>query len=88
MQEQENKQEVIEQEADIENFVVNYANGTQRVIEKGFFCEMKDEDDGEQTMSFIMSHCSGKDLEAIVFGCIQLGQKLGMFDSLEGGTDE
>lgn len=35
MQEQENKQEVIEQEADIENFVVNYADGTQRVIEKG-----------------------------------------------------
>lgn len=76
------------EEPDIENFVVNYADGTQRVIEKGFFCEMKDEDNGEQTMSFIMSHCSGRDLEAIVFGCIQLGQKLGMFSNLQGGADE
>lgn len=89
MQEHENKQEVIEEnEVDVSNFVINYVDGTQRVIEKGFFCEMNDEDDGGQTLSFIMSHCSGRDLEAIVFGCIQLGQRLGMFDNFLGGVDE
>lgn len=76
----ENKQEVIDNEPDIENFVVNYTDGTQRIIEKGFFCEIKDEDNGEQTLSFIMNHCPGSDLKAIVMGCIQLGDKMGMFD--------
>lgn len=27
-------------EPDVKNFVVNYTDGSQRIIEKGFFCEI------------------------------------------------
>ena len=66
------------QEQEVENFIVNYSDGSQRIIEKGFFCEIKEEETGESVLSFIMAHCSGRDLETIVLGCVQLGVKLGM----------
>lgn len=66
------------QEPEVENFIVNYNDGSQRIIEKGFFCEIKEEESGESVLSFIMAHCSGRDLETIVLGCVQLGVKLGM----------
>lgn len=28
-------------EPDVKNFIVNYEDGSQRIIEKGFFCEIK-----------------------------------------------
>ena len=30
-----------DKEKDVKNFIVNYEDGSQKVIEKGFFCEMK-----------------------------------------------
>lgn len=68
-----------EKERDVEKFVVCYDDGEQKVIDKGFFCEMKEEE-GACVLSFIMSHVSGRELEHIVFGCMELGVKLGMFD--------
>lgn len=66
-------------ESDVKNFVVNYADGTQKTFEKGFLCEIKKEND-EDTMTFTMSHCSGADLAKIIFGCIELGVQIGLFD--------
>lgn len=66
------------QEPEVKNFIVNYDDGTQRIIEKGFFCEIQEEKSGESVLSFIMAHCGGRDLETIVLGCVQLGVKLGM----------
>ncbi|WP_283682717.1 hypothetical protein [Parablautia sp. Marseille-Q6255] len=74
-------------EPDVEKFVVYYDNGEQRVIDKGFFCEMKEEE-GACVLSFIMSHVSGRELEHIVFGCVELGVKLGMFGEKEGNESE
>ena len=71
---EENKVE----EPDVENFVVNYSDGTQRTIEKGFFCEMKPDGEGS-VLTFTMANCSDQDLAAIVYGCIELGEKLGFF---------
>ena len=68
-----------DKEKDVKNFIVNYEDGSQKVIEKGFFCEMKELPDGACDMSFIMAEVSGRDSEHIVLGCIQLGEKLGMF---------
>ena len=65
------------QEPEVEDFIVNYSNGTQRIIEKGFFCEIQ-EGAEETALSFIMAHCAGRDLETIILGCVQLGVKLGM----------
>ena len=65
------------QEPEVENFIVNYSDGSQRIIEKGFFCEIQ-EGAEETALSFIMANCGGRDLETIVLGCVQLGVKLGM----------
>lgn len=63
---------------EVKNFVVNYEDGSQRVIEKGFFCQMKP--DGEEyILDFIMADVAGPELEYIVYGCFELGKKLGMF---------
>lgn len=64
---------------DVEKFTVHYTNGTEKVIEKGFFCKIETVN-GEETLNFIMAHCSGKDLATIIYGCAQLGVELGYFD--------
>lgn len=74
-------------EKDVKNFVVNYEDGSQKTIEKGFFCEMKELPDGACDMSFSMTGVSGRDLEHIVFGCIELGDRLGMFRKNDCGEE-
>lgn len=71
------------QEKDIKNFTIHYTDGTSKTVEKGFFCNIKDEPDGGSTLGFNMVGCSGKDLSTIVLGCINLGAKLGLFDEKE-----
>lgn len=71
------------QEREIENFVFNYTDGTSETVEKCFFCKIKDEPNGESTLSFEMVGVSGKDLTQIVLGCVELGARLGMFDKKE-----
>lgn len=55
--------------------------GEENTIHKGFMCGIKeDTESGEATLDFTMCHISGRDLEMIVMGCLQLGERLGMFD--------
>ena len=56
------------QEKEIKNFVFNYTDGTSKTVEKGFFCHIKDEPNGESTLSFEFVGVSGKDLTQIVLG--------------------
>lgn len=39
-------------EPDVKNFVVNYTDGSQRIIEKGFFCEITK---GPETANLLLS---------------------------------
>lgn len=64
---------------DVEKFTVHYSDGTEKIIEKGFFCEIIKKKD-VNTLDFIMAHCAGEDLRLIVCGCTQLGIELGFFD--------
>lgn len=80
------KNEVATEEKDIENFVVNYTDGTQRVIDKGFFCEINEGE--ETTLSFLMAQCSGKDIATIVYGCVELGYKMGLFRGQDNNEDD
>lgn len=41
----------------------------------------KEKRDGSAVLEFTMCHVSGREIELIVEGCLQLGFKLGMFDS-------
>lgn len=67
----------------IEDYWQNVTGGTSETVEKGFFCKIKDEPNGEATLSFEMVGVSGKDLTQIVLGCVELGARLGMFDKKE-----
>lgn len=71
------------QEKEIKDFTINYTDGSSKTVEKGFFCNIKDEPDGGSTLGFDMVGCSGKDISTIVLGCINLGTKLGLFDKKE-----
>lgn len=70
----------MEEEKDVKKIVIHYEDGTEKVIDKGFFCNMKEED-GSAVLEFTMCHVSGREIELIVEGCLQLGFKLGMFDN-------
>lgn len=71
------------QEKEIKDFTINCTDGSSKTVEKGFFCNIKDEPDGGSTLGFDMVGCSGKDISTIVLGCINLGAKLGLFDKKE-----
>lgn len=71
------------QEKEIKDFTINYTDGSSKTVEKGFFCNIKDEPDGGSTLGFDMVGCSGKDISTIVLGCINLGAKLRLFDKKE-----
>ena len=66
-------------EREVEKITIYYDDGTEKTVEKGFFCNMKEEN-GETALEFTMCHVSGREIELIVEGCLQLGFKLGMFD--------
>lgn len=76
----ENQITNIKKDHSVEKFIVCYSDGTQKTVEKGFFCEMK-EKDAAFVMDFIMANISGKELVYLVSGCIELGIKLGLFDT-------
>ena len=71
------------QEKEISMLIGTYTDGTSKTVEKGFFCHIKDEPNGESTLSFEFAGVSGKDLTQIVLGCVELGARLGMFDKKE-----
>lgn len=72
----------MEDEKDVKKIVIHYEDGTEKVIDKGFFCNMKEED-GSAVLDFIMCHVSGREIELIIEGCLQLGFKLGMLKEEE-----
>lgn len=65
-------------EREVDKITIHYDDGAEKTVENGFFCNMKEEN-GETVLEFTMCHVAGIELEAIVYGCVQLGFKLGMF---------
>lgn len=63
---------------EVDKITIHYDDGEDKIIEKGFFCNMKEEN-GQMVLEFTMCHVAGIELEAIVQGCVELGFKLGMF---------
>lgn len=70
----------VNKEREVDKITIHYDDGEGKTVEKGFFCNMKEEN-GEMVLEFTMCHVAGIELEAIVYGCVQLGLKLGMFDN-------
>ena len=74
---------------DIKNFIINYEDGTSKTVEKGFFCEMRENEDGSGTLIFNLVDGPGEDVERSVTGCSYRGVNLGMFKRGNGreGTE-
>lgn len=73
-------------EREVDKITIHYDDGEEKTVEKGFFCNMKEEN-GEMVLEFTMCHVAGRELEAIVHGCMELGFKLGMFGKDGRGED-
>lgn len=71
-------------EREVDKITIHYDDGEEKIIEKGFFCNMKEEN-GQMVLEFTMCHVAGIELEAIVQGCVELGFKLGMFGEEKRG---
>ena len=54
-----------DKDKDIKNFIINYEDGTSKTVEKGFFCEMRENEDGSGNLIFNMVDVQGKELERI-----------------------
>lgn len=65
-------------EREVDKITIHYDDGEEKIVEKGFFCNMKEEN-GQMVLEFTMCHVAGIELEAIVQGFVELGFKLGMF---------
>lgn len=72
----------MEEEKDVKKIVIHYEDGTEKVIDKGFFCNMKEED-RSAVLEFNMCHVPGREIKLIIEGCLQLGFKLGIFKEEE-----
>lgn len=68
------------QEKEVKDFVINYTDGSSVTVDKGFFCNIQEEPGGVSNLKFELVGCSEKDLATIIFGCVNLGAKMGLFD--------
>ncbi len=70
-------------EKDIEKIKLQFEGGEETEIKKGFVAEIVEGEEAA-TVTFHMVGMSGKDLTILVTSVIQLGDRLGMFNGMEG----
>ena len=76
------RRERMNKEREVDKITLHYDDGTEKTVEKGFICNMKEEN-GEAVLEFTMCHVPGREIKLIIEGCLQLGFKLGMFKEEE-----
>ncbi len=70
---------------DIERIIVKYDDGTEKEISKGVIITLnKNENQDEEKMTFEFADIKRNELANILYGVIQMGNKIGLF----GGGDE
>ncbi|RXM77191.1 hypothetical protein DP144_06565 [Clostridium tetani] len=73
--------ENIKKDINIEKIIIKYEDGTEKEIEKGTVITLgKEKENNEIDMNFEFANCSGKDLTSIIFGVMQMGAEMGLFD--------
>ncbi|RXI50671.1 hypothetical protein DP130_01505 [Clostridium tetani] len=71
----------IKKDINIEKIIIKYEDGTEKEIEKGTVITLgKEKENNEIDMNFEFANCSGKDLTSIIFGVMQMGAEMGLFD--------
>lgn len=69
-------------EKNVRNIVIKYDDGTEREINKGAIVEY-DTDGENANLRFEFKDCNGKDLVNIVYGVMEMGVNMGMFNDSE-----
>lgn len=74
--------EKITEEKDIKKIIIEYDDGSKEEIEKAFVGIYNEDDiSGEVNVTFKFSKFSGKDLYLFVSSAIELGKKMGFFNT-------
>ncbi len=68
---------------DIEKIKLQFEGGEETEIKKGFVAEIVEGEEAA-TVTFHMVGMGGKDLTLLATSVIQLGDRLGMFNGMEG----
>lgn len=69
----------IKEENNVDQIIVKYDDGTERVIRKGAVIEYKEEGK-EGTLTFEFADIKGEELASIIYGVTEMGVKMGMFE--------
>lgn len=59
-------------EREVDKITIHYDDGEEKIVEKGFFCNMKEEN-GERVCVFTMCHIQGRERTLAIEGCLHLG---------------
>ena len=70
-------------EKDIEKIKLQFEDGEETEIKKGFVAEIIEGEEAA-TVTFHMVGMGGKDLTLLASSVIQLGDRLGMYNGVEG----
>lgn len=77
----------MENEKNVTNIVIKYDDETEREIKKGAVVEYNS--DGEKAnLGFEFKDCNGKDLVNIVYGVMEMGANMGLFNESERDEDD
>lgn len=74
-------------ENNIKNIVIKYDDGTEREIQKGAVIEYKT-DEEKANLEFEFKDCKGKDFINIVYGVMEVGANMGLFNDRECDEDD
>lgn len=67
----------------VEKIIVKYDDGTEKEIKKGVIITDKINEDLDHNLTFEFADMKGNELANIVFGVMQMGSEMGLFDNLE-----
>lgn len=71
------------EENHVEKIIVKYEDGTESEILKGVVITDSDNEDESRNLVFEFVNTTGEGLANIIFGVVELGTKMGLFDGLE-----
>ena len=77
------------EDKDISKIILQYSDGSTKDIDKGFIAKVEPIEQGDQTeITFNLVNISGSDLKVMISAIVELGFKLGMFNSDESEEND
>lgn len=68
----------------VEKIIVKYDDGTEKEIKKGLVITDDIDVYNDHNLTFEFADMRGSEIANIIFGVMQMGSEMGLFDNLEG----